>query len=179
MPFSSVNPLADWYASLLQKPRVFVSYYHGGDQYWYNRFSSIFGSSYELITDRSIEEPFDSTNTNYLRQVIREQHISGTSATVVLCGVESWKRKWIDWETQMTLNKEHGLLGIVLPTHPPGNPALVPNRLHDNILSGYAHWIQWTEDGTTFRHALEEARQRSSQKRLINNSRIAMTRNLS
>ncbi len=178
MSLPSTDALAGFYTSLLQKPRIFVSYHHGGDQYWYNRFSAIFGNTYDLITDRSLEAPFDSTNNNYLRQAIRERHITGTSATVVLCGVESWKRKWIDWETQMTLNKDHGLLGIVLPTHPLGSPALVPDRLHDNILSGYAHWIHWTNDGSTFRHALEEARQRSSRTKLINNSRPAMIRNL-
>lgn len=178
MGTSSPNTLANLYASMLQKPRIFVSYHHGGDQHWYNRFSSVFSNSYDLITDRSLEEPFDSTNTNYLRQAIREQHISGTSATVVLCGAESWKRKWIDWEIQMTLNKEHGLLGVIIPTHPVGNPPIVSARLHDNITSGYAHWIHWTEDGPTFRHALEVARQRSSQTKLINNSRTAMSRNL-
>jgi hypothetical protein len=178
MGSSPTIPLANLYASLLQTPRIFVSYHHGGDQYWYNRFSTVFHDAYDLITDRSLEEPFDSTNTSYLRQAVRERHITGTSATVVLCGVESWKRKWIDWETQMTLNKNHGLLGVVLPTHPFGSPALVPDRLHDNILTGYAHWIHWTEDGPTFRHALEEARQRSSQTKLINNSRTAMNRNL-
>lgn len=178
MSMSSTNTLADLYASMLQKPKIFVSYHHGGDQCWYDRFSAVFSTSYNLVTDRSLEEPFDSTNTNYLRQAIREQHITGTSATVVLCGLESWKRKWIDWETQMTLNKEHGLLGVILPTHPVGSPALVPDRLHDNILTGYAHWIHWTEDGATFRYALEEARQRSSRTKLINNSRTVMSRNL-
>lgn len=175
---TSNNTLADLLASLSQKPRVFVSYHHAGDQYWYNRFSAIFSNTYDLITDRSLEEPFDSTNTNYLRQVIREKHISGTSATVVLCGVDSWKRKWIDWETQMTLNKEHGLLGIILPSQSANKSPIVPGRIYDNIQSKYAHWVHWTEDAIEFRLALEEARQRSFYTERINNTRIAMSKNL-
>jgi hypothetical protein len=48
----------------------------------------------------------------------------------------------------MTLNKRHALLGIGLPTsqRSASGAVIVPDRLHANIISRYAHFIQWTED---------------------------------
>jgi hypothetical protein len=68
-----------------------------------------------VITDTSIDRRIGSDDVDYHQQVIREQHITGSSVTVVLCGAETWKRRWVDWEIQMTLNKRHALLGICLP----------------------------------------------------------------
>src|SRR5688572_13344029 len=98
------------------KAKAFVSYHHQRDQAYYDRFSRVFHDGYDIITDTSIERRIGSDDVAYQQQVIREQHIAGSSITIVLCGAESWKRRWIDWEIHMTLNKQHALLGIVLPT---------------------------------------------------------------
>ena len=76
------------------KPKVFVSYNHGGDQWYYDRFTELFADGYDIITDTSIERLIDSDDVNYQQQVIREQHITGSSITIVLCGAETWKRRW-------------------------------------------------------------------------------------
>lgn len=46
-----------------------------------------------------------------------------------------------------TLDKQHGLIGIWLPTLPlaPNNATEKPDRLQDNIDSGYAKWVLWNE----------------------------------
>ena len=98
------------------KPKVFVSYHHECDQAYYDRFAKLFADGYDIITDTSINRIIASDDAPYQQQVIRERHITGSSITVVLCGAESRKRRWIDWEIDMTLNKRHALLGIGLPT---------------------------------------------------------------
>jgi len=70
------------------KPRVFVSYHHGNDQPWYDRFAVVFGGAYEVFTDRSLRDSIHSDNTEYVMRVIREQYITGSSVTIVLCGSE-------------------------------------------------------------------------------------------
>jgi len=163
------------------KPRVFVSYHHENDQAWYDRFSQLFHSSYDVVTDRSLERAIDSDATDYQQRRIREENISGSSITVVLCGTETWKRRWVDWEIDMTLNKEHALLGVVLPTQPCNvqNRYYWPDRLFENIQSGFAHWTYWNENPANVRAAIDMARAKARSPAAIRNSRPRMERSRS
>ncbi|MCA9906496.1 MAG: TIR domain-containing protein, partial [Anaerolineae bacterium] len=109
----------------------------------------------------------------------RDEYISGTSCTVVLCGIDTFNRKYVDWEIKATLDKQHGLLGVLLPTHraSPDGKFTVPDRLHDNIQTGYAHWISWTDDAQAMIRAINLAREKARTPRLIANSRSMMGRN--
>lgn len=169
----SINP-----PTYLPKPKVFVSYHHELDQGYYDRFTLLFSTKYDILTDTSIERRIDSDSADYQQQVIRERHITGSSITVVLCGSETWKRRWIDWEIHMTLNKQHALLGIALPTAVKGDCGgiIVPDRLHANIQTGYAHWIGWTEDPTALRTAIEIAKEKARWTSNIDNSAPRMKR---
>jgi hypothetical protein len=160
------------------KPKVFVSYHHERDQSYYERFTTVFSDGYDIITDTSVDRRIGKDNVDYQQQVIREQHITGTSITVVLCGPETWKRRWVDWEIDMTLNKKHALLGIGLPNNPKdvNGKITVPDRLHTNVVSGYAHFIQWTEDPNVLRGAIDVAREKSRLTRNIDNSAPRMER---
>jgi hypothetical protein len=163
------------------KPRVFVSYHHGQDQAWYDLFSGLFAGTYDVFTDTSLERKVDSEDTDYIRQSIREENITGSSLTIVLCGPATWGRRWVDLEIQMTLNKKHALLGLVLPTHraSPAGKFLVPDRLHDNLETGFAYFVCWTEDPALLKGAIEEARTRSLHTGRILNSRPSMKRSSS
>src|SRR5690349_7530115 len=100
------------------KRKVFVSYHHGGDQAYYEAFSKAFCDTYDVITDNSLERELDSENVDYVMRRIRENYISGSSCTIVLVGKDTWGRKYVDWEINATLEKEHGLIGVLLPTAP-------------------------------------------------------------
>jgi hypothetical protein len=128
------------------KRRVFVSYHHRGDQGYYDTFSRLFADAYDLITDNSVERKFDSDNADYMLRQIRENYLTGTSCTILLVGQGTWGRKFVDWEIDATLEKQHGLLGLQLPTIPVIDNKLslpIPDRLNDNIISGYALWMRW------------------------------------
>ena len=70
------------------KRKVFVSYHHRGDQAYYDAFSQAFHDTYEVITDNSLEREVDSDNVDYVMRRIRENHITGSSCTIVLVGGE-------------------------------------------------------------------------------------------
>ena len=127
------------------KRKVFVSYHHGNDQWFYNEFSRVFNDTYDVISDNSLDRAIDSDNPDYVMRRIREKYITGSSCTIVLCGAETPNRKYVDWEIKATLDKEHGLIGINLPTSITSQygGVIVPDRLHDNVQSGYAVWIDW------------------------------------
>lgn len=167
-------------AALLKPTRrkVFVSYHHGGDQNYYDEFSRFFHDQYEAVRDNSLERLIQSDDTEYVMRQIREQYITGTSCTIVLIGAQSHERKYLDWEIKATLDKCHGLVGIVLPTHAknPTGEIIVPDRFLDNHKTGYAVWAHWgglTAHGLT---QLIDAAIAKSQ-RLIDNSRPMRQRN--
>ena len=97
------------------KHKVFVSYHHHADQAYYNAFSSAFHDTYDVIYDNSLERSIDSDDVNYVMRRIRENHITGTSCTIVLVGAESPKRKYIDWEISATLEKATRSLAYAYP----------------------------------------------------------------
>ena len=65
----------------------------------------------------------------------------------MLVGKDTWGRKYDDWEIKATLEKEHGLIGVRLPAAPltQEGKVTVPDRLHQNIQSGYALWLTWQQ----------------------------------
>lgn len=161
-------------AAMMQPVRrkIFVTYHHGNDQAYYDEFSRFFHDQYEAVFDNSLERSIDSDNVQYVMQRIRDNHIMGTSCTVLLIGAQTHQRKYVDWEIKATLAKQHGLLGIVLPTHQTtyDGKIVVPDRFHDNVLSGYAQWVH--ANGLTAQHLTTLINAAAATpKILINNSR--------
>lgn len=162
------------------KRKVFVSYHHGGDQAWYDYFARTFSATYDILYDNSLERRIDSDDTGYVDRAIRENNIFGTSATIVLCGAETWKRKYVDWEIYATLHYKHALLGVALPSAPRNTigQVIVPNRLHLNIQSGYAGWMDWTDSPVLIAGQVEGAIALASNTSRISNSEQKMPRNV-
>jgi hypothetical protein len=163
-----------------QKPKIFVSYHHRGDRAYYEAFARVFCDSYDILQDRSVDREIDSDNVEYVLRRIREDYITGTSCTIVLCGAETSKRKFVDWEIKATLDKEHGLIGVNLPSNFANLDGTVPtpDRFFDNYKSGYAGWTQWNDiitNVTKFAYLVQEAR--SKDRSRIVNSRELRTRN--
>jgi hypothetical protein len=162
------------------KPRIFVSYHHGGDAWYYDAFSRIICETYDVAHDSSVDRVIDSVDSEYVIRHIREKYITGTSCTVVLCGGATPGRKFVDWEIKSTLDKEHALVGINLPSNRPLPDGTwpVPERFLDNYRSGYAVWGMWNDvlgDPRRLVELVQDARAR--EKSRINNSRPLKVRN--
>lgn len=126
------------------KRKVFISYHHGNDQLFYDHLSKVYSDKFDIFHDTSLDRAIQSDSADYIRWSIRQNNIHGSSCTIVLCGPETHKRKYVDWEIKATLDKNHGLIGVWLPTLPLiNNGTQKPDRLQDNINSGFAKWIQW------------------------------------
>lgn len=153
--------------------RVFISYHHNSDQEYYDTFSRAFSAGYEAVQDNSLERIIDSGDSDYVIRRIREKHITGTSCTIVLCGPQTRWRKYVDWEIKATLDKRHGLIGIKLPNNPCSFLGGVhkPDRLQDNIDSGYALFDTWENllRGPDYLRALVELANARSPLLIVNN----------
>jgi hypothetical protein len=126
----------------IEKQRVFVSYHHRGDQVWFERFAAAFTGQYQIVADDSIERAVEFEDTEAVIRRIRDRFVADTRCTVVLVGVHTSGRKFVDWEVDATLATEHGLIALLLPTVTHADSAL-PERLADNISSGYAMVERW------------------------------------
>ncbi|MDT3688004.1 MAG: TIR domain-containing protein [Pseudorhodoplanes sp.] len=161
------------------KRKVFVSYHHGGDQYYYDDFSRHFDENYQILRDNSLERKVQSDDVEYVMRQIRENYVSGSSCTIVLCGTQTPFRKYVDWEISATLDKQHGLIGVKLPTlQVVNNGCAKPERLQDNLDSGYAVWTWWESiisQPAEFAKLIEQANNKS--KELIVNTRARRLRN--
>lgn len=171
--------MASLYGAKVRR-KIFLSFHHKHDQAYYDAFSKAFHDTYEAVTDNSLEREIDSDDVDYVMRRIRENHISGTSCTILLVGAETYTRKYVDWEIKATLDKEHGLIGVYLPSavENPEGEIVVPGRFLDNYNSGYAVWTSWaniTGSVATCTSLIEEAKARN--RWLIDNSRARRVRN--
>lgn len=142
-----------------QVPRhkVFTSF-HNDDMAYKDKFVRMLGGD---IVDKSVnvDDIDDSTpiKVETIRRKIRDDYIADASATVVLIGPDTWRRKHVDWEIGSSISKTKknsrcGLLGILLPNHPDyHNPTYdsgnIPPRLADNCEGEdpYAEIYRWED----------------------------------
>lgn len=123
-------------------PSVFVSYHHASDQPFYHQLHSLLTAA--RIPDFSLPAPVDGSSPHVIMRRIQEYYMSNAACTIVLCGPETHQRMYIDWEIKAALDEGHGLVGIDLPNNPGVRYGrAVPDRLADNIDSGYAVWVSW------------------------------------
>ena len=77
--------------------KVFVSYFHEEDQQYRNEFERL---CKDVMVSKSIQ-PGDidtDTNTERVMQKIRDEYLKDSTVTVVLIGLHTYGRKWVDWE---------------------------------------------------------------------------------
>ena len=125
--------------------KVFISYYHEGDQEYKDRLAmALLDKAVDMsVREGDIED--EGLPLDEIRRRIRDCHIADATVTIVLIGPCTWQRKHVDWEISASLidrpnNGRCGVIGLLLPTHPDyrkapetRNPHLMPPRLAANI----------------------------------------------
>lgn len=126
----------------------FVSYHHSRDQEYLSKLRKMIAGM--MVSDYSLKDDIGHLTDETIYKKIRGK-MRNCSVTIVLIGERTGHRKWIDWEIWASLRgythpydtlksfKPNGLLGIYLPT----SFHSVPDRLQDNIDSGYAVSMKW------------------------------------
>jgi hypothetical protein len=165
------------------QPKVFICS-SVNDQNYRKRFQTLFGKLYEIDSVAQGDVGTDS-GTEYIQRLIQENHIGIRTVLVVLVGKDTWGRKHIDWEISAALTKKtdgySGLMGLCLPTHPAFRTIqykteIVPQRLVDNIKTGYARFYDWSETEGDIRSWIKDAFQaRITRAEKIDNSRPLYT----
>lgn len=159
------------------KRKIFVSYHHKNDQLYYDNLVTKFSDVYDVVSDNSLDRKIDSSNPEYVMQRIRDNHIKGSSCTLVLYGNDTYKRRYVDWEIKATLDKEHALIGVKLPY---STNNYVHDRFYHNTQSGYARFINLSALEGNFASIIDDAVKYSqSNKSLINNQHPMMVYNKS
>lgn len=136
----------------MSKHKVFISHYHA-DADVVKEFIDKFANEEDIFIPKIVGDDYDTTinsdDSEYIMRRIREEYLTDSTVTIVLIGDETYKRKYVDWEIASTLrndtyNKRSGLIGIFLPNKNKRNTT-IPERLQDNIDSGYAKLYEYPE----------------------------------
>jgi hypothetical protein len=139
----------------------------------------MFCGTLDVFTDRSLDRARDSQDPDYIMRYIRENHLTGASTLIVLCGLETPQRKFVDWEIYAGLRQGMALIGVKLPAVQVVNDGCdKPGRLQDNIDSKYSEWVWW-ENFTASIAVPSEWIERANRnpKDRIDNSRARRVRN--
>ena len=159
-----------------ERHKIFISYYHDEDQDYANKLASRYG---DAIIDKSLYGDFGHLDNDTILNKIRKEHLRNSTVTVVLVGMHTYGRKWVDWEINASLRPygdrtRNGLLGVYLPNH-----SRKHFRLTDNILSGYAVRINWKdlERKNSFSRSVQKAWEKRRSDGLIVNSRRIREKN--
>ncbi len=100
---------------------VFIAHHHDRDQNYKDALIE-FNKKNKIFNDCSVDigDISDDLDDDTIREKIRDEYLKDTSVTIVLVGLETWKRKHIDWEIYSSMfdgkiNKKSGILVINLP----------------------------------------------------------------
>lgn len=161
--------------------KLYVSYHHDGDAHFYREFCRLVAGYYQPVEDGSVERTDGCTDAAHVVGNLRRNYIADTACTVVLCGLQTAYRRFVDWEIKASLDLSHGLVAVILPESLPdwrGRYSLPP-RLSDNLESGYAeclHLVQLSRGMRLLGSRIEAARTRPA--RLIKNSRSPLAQGM-
>ncbi len=106
------------------KHRVFISYHHANDQgYKQSLIDWNANNDHEIFIDASVDtgDIHENLSDQAIRQKIRDEYLRDSTVTILLVGIETQKRKHIDWEIYSSMydgqvNKKSGVLVINLPS---------------------------------------------------------------
>ena len=106
---------------LQSKHKVFISYHDANDGS-YKESLLLLNRAYALFVDASVDTGGidDTLPDQRIREIIRDDYLRDSTVTIVLVGLETKKRKHVDWEIYSsmfdgTVNKKSGILVIQLP----------------------------------------------------------------
>jgi DNA-directed RNA polymerase subunit L len=99
------------------------------------------------FVDRSLKEPYDSQNEEYIKRGIRER-IRQASVTVCFLTDNTTDSKWVDWEIRESINQGKGIVAMYHGEKP-------PSRLPPSIKENKIKLVAWRQ--SALNAAIEEA----------------------
>ena len=165
----------------IPKRKVFISYY-GGDRLEADAFVRQWATIHDVFIPKTIglsgmENFINSNDSDYVMGQIRSMYLGDSTVTIVLVGICTHGRRYVDWEIKASLRQgivyvPNGLIGILLPSA--GKSAHLPERLQANWQREgdcYASYHYSPGSADELRGWIEDAYQaRTTRNRLIQNS---------
>ena len=141
--------------SNINRHRVFISYYHNDDQYYKDILINMQEYDYEkmqyisIFDDYSVhEDEIDDTGMTdeQIRCEIRDNYIKNATVLILLCGVNTKKRKHIDWEIHAAMydsetNPKMGILVINLPSISNSSKMLAYGKDEEEAMGPNIKWV--------------------------------------
>lgn len=126
--------------------QTYVSFDHEVDNDWFLNIERSCKSNLQFRRDKSVDRAINSDLANLVCANVLPSEVENSLIALVLVGKETWRRKYIDWEIDVSLRLGGALIGIQLPTLAVINNSIsMPGRLLDNVRSGYADWLTYEE----------------------------------
>ena len=128
----------------MAKRRIFISFDHD-DYQRVNGFMALRNimDNFEFFNHK-LDHRINSTDTNYVDRVIREEYIRPASVTVVLIGNKTHASPWVKWEIDESLKMGKGILGIRLKNSIGVVPSNIPpGHVGDWQPDKFTGWIDW------------------------------------
>jgi hypothetical protein len=128
----------------MTKRRIFISFDHN-DTDKVNGFLGLRNilDGFEFYNHK-LDHRINSTDTEYVKRVIREEYITPASVTVVLIGTRTFASTWVKWEIEESLHQGMGILGIRLKdTHGPIPDGIPSDNVGDWDPDKFPGWIEW------------------------------------
>lgn len=85
------------------------------------------------FSDRSLDEPFDSENAEYIRRGLRER-IRQASVTLCYVGENTAKSEWVNWEIEESIRLGKGVIAVYQGDRPPTNIPAAIRRNNINLV---------------------------------------------
>lgn len=118
------------YTHIIPRHKVFINYYHEDDQVYkdyliklkeYNPDKHLYQSIFDDYSVRENDIDDTGMSDEAVRKEIRDNYIRGATVLILLCGLHTKERKFIDWEIHAAMfdtndNPKLGILVINLPT---------------------------------------------------------------
>ena len=102
--------------------KVFISYHHKRDEDYKDELID-FGKHFSVFIDKSVDTEgiSEDLSDQAIREKIRDDYLRDSTVTILLVGLETKRRKHIDWEIYSSMfdgvrNKKSGILIINLPS---------------------------------------------------------------
>ena len=96
--------------------KIFFSFHYARDSWRVQNVrqsASIANFDKTPFYDKATWEKIKLGGDDAIKNWINDQ-LKGTSATVVLIGAETYKRRWVKYEIQRTLDDKRGLIGVYI-----------------------------------------------------------------
>src|SRR6266480_45841 len=124
------------------KRKVFISF-HQKDRREVDAFIEDWANRHGVFIPKALgvsdnDDFINSTNPEYVMSQIRAKYLGDSTVTVVLIGLCTHSRRYVDWEIKASLRRgeaePNGLIGLLLPSC--GKSAHLAPRFQDNWKQG-------------------------------------------